>query len=147
MEAARFLQRQGWDVTFVGGDRQGTIDLDEYAAAFRDDTRLASVMLANNVVGTLQPVAELARIAHERGAVFHTDAVQVAGSLPLVVDELGVDLLSLSAHKFSTAPKAAAPCTSVVARAWRRSSTAVVTSGDCAPVRRTCPASWDSAPP
>src|SRR5438046_10427547 len=76
------------------------VDPGDVARALRPDTVLVSIMYANNEIGTIQPIEEISRIAHERGALFHTDAVQAGGSLDLNVDRLGADLLSLSAHKF-----------------------------------------------
>ncbi len=90
----------GFEVTYLPVDRYAMVDPEDVRRAIRDDTVLISVMTANNEVGTIQPIAEIGKIAHERGIPFHTDAVQAGGTLSLDVNELHVDLLSLSAHKF-----------------------------------------------
>ncbi|MCS5714279.1 cysteine desulfurase [Herbiconiux sp. CPCC 205716] len=105
VESVDHLRRlHGFEVTVVPVDSAGLVDPAAFAAALRDDTTLATVMLANNEIGTVQPVTELAAIAHARGALFHTDAVQAAGWLDLRLDRLGADAVSISGHKLG-APK------------------------------------------
>ena len=94
------LEKQGYEVTYLGVDEYGKISLDELRDAIRPDTILITIMTANNEVGTIQPIAQIGAIAKENGVLFHTDAVQAIGSMAIDVKEMNIDLLSLSAHKF-----------------------------------------------
>ena len=101
LKTLKVLNRHGWKTSLVPVAENGIVAPEALEAALTDETVLVSVMHANNEIGAVQPIAELAAMARRRGALFHTDAVQSAGKLPLAVDELGVDLLSLSAHKLN----------------------------------------------
>ncbi|HCC34746.1 MAG TPA: cysteine desulfurase NifS [Ruminococcaceae bacterium] len=94
------LEKNGYKVTILGVNQHGQIDLNELRDAIRNDTVLITVMTANNEIGTILPIAEIGAIARERGVLFHTDAVQAAGHIPLSVSDMNVDMMSLSGHKF-----------------------------------------------
>ncbi len=100
LESCHYLEKQGFQVTYLPVDRFGLINPDDVKKAITEKTLLISIMHANNEIGTMEPVAEIGRIARERGVPFHTDAVQTFGHLPINVNELNIDALSASAHKF-----------------------------------------------
>lgn len=93
------LQDEGFDVTFLPVDEKGFVSVDSVRDAIREDTTLISIMTANNEIGTIEPVAEIGELAHEHGILFHTDAVQAFGQIPINPDEMNIDMLSASAHK------------------------------------------------
>lgn len=99
LHTCEYLEKHGFEITYIGIDENGKINLDEYEKAFRDGTILVTAMLVNNEIGTVHPIKEMVRIAKEHGALFHTDAVQGLGNVPIDVVDMGVDFVSMSAHK------------------------------------------------
>lgn len=101
LHTCKYLQNRGYDVTYLDVDENGLVDLNTLEAAIRPDTFLISIMFANNEIGTIEPIKEIGEIAHRHGILFHTDAVQAFGQIPIHVDEMNIDMLSASGHKFN----------------------------------------------
>lgn len=101
LHSAEFLEKHGFEVTYVDVDEDGVVKIEELEKAIRPETILISVMFANNEIGTLQPIKAIGQIAHDRGVLFHTDAVQAFGHVPIHVDECHIDMLSASGHKLN----------------------------------------------
>ena len=101
LHTCEYLEKKGYEVTYLDVDEAGLVDLEQLRASIREDTILISVMFANNEIGTIQPIGEIGQIAREHGILFHTDAVQAFGQVPINVDELHIDMLSASGHKFN----------------------------------------------
>lgn len=101
LHTCQYLEQKGFEVTYLDVDENGVVNLEELKKAIRPDTILISIMFANNEIGTIQPIKEIGAIAREHGILFHTDAVQAYGHLPIDVEELGIDMMSASAHKIN----------------------------------------------
>ena len=101
LHTCEYLEKRGYEVTYLDVDENGVVKLDELKKAIRPDTILISIMFANNEIGTIQPIKEIGRIAKEHGILFHTDAVQAFGQVPIDVDEYNIDMLSSSGHKIN----------------------------------------------
>ena len=142
LNACRHLAKHGWEIAYVPVDAEGRIDPEAVARALRDDTALVSVMAANGEIGTVQPLREIGRAVRARGVPFHVDAVGAAGRVPVAVDDLGIDLLTLSAR---AAPRG---CRTTPASSCPASRpTACCSSSTCAvsPRRRARRATWRAA--
>ena len=101
LHTCEYLEKKGYEITYLDVDEAGLVDLEQLQASVREDTILISVMFANNEIGTIQPIGEIGQIAREHGILFHTDAVQAFGQVPMNVDEMHIDMLSASGHKFN----------------------------------------------
>lgn len=101
LHTCKYLENRGYDVTYLDVDENGLVDLNTLEAAIRPDTFLISIMFANNEIGTIEPIKEIGEVAHRHGILFHTDAVQAFGQIPIHVDEMNIDMLSASGHKFN----------------------------------------------
>lgn len=101
LHTCKYLENRGYDVTYLDVDENGLVDLNTLEAAIRPDTFLISIMFANNEIGTIEPIKEIGEVAHRHGILFHTDAVQAFGQIPIQVDEMNIDMLSASGHKFN----------------------------------------------
>lgn len=100
LNSCKYLEEHGWEITYLNVDKHGKIDVNDLKSHIKDNTVLVSIMFANNEIGTIQPIREIGEICIEKNILFHTDAVQVAGHIPIDVKEMNIDLLSISAHKF-----------------------------------------------
>lgn len=101
LHTAEYLEKRGFEITYIDVDENGIIKMDELKKAIRPDTILISVMFANNEIGSIQPIKEIGELAHEKGILFHTDAVQAYGQLPIDVEDMHIDMLSASGHKLN----------------------------------------------
>jgi cysteine desulfurase len=99
LHTCQYLEKNGFEVTYLPVDEKGLITAEQVARAIREDTAIVSIMYANNEIGTIMPIAEIAEACHKKGVIFHTDAVQAVGNVPINVKEQGIDMLSLSGHK------------------------------------------------
>ena len=100
LNTCKSLEKEGYDITYINVDAKGFIDLEQLRNSIKNETVLISIMFANNEIGTIQKIKDISKIAHDSNIIFHTDAVQAVGNVKIDVNELGIDLLSMSAHKF-----------------------------------------------
>ena len=147
LNACAQLEREGVAVTYVRVGASGVVDPDDVRRALRPATVLVSVMHANNELGTVQPIAEIARITREAAVYFHSDGVQALGKIPVDVDALGVDLYSHERPQDLRAEGSGRACMCARARAWVPSCSAGITSATGGPEPRMCRARWRWAAP